>query len=195
MCLILNCYLLGYWPVRSIYDWPEGLRRRMIVKFHQLQRRRKKTNQKCSIVTLYAIWIGTGIFHLPFDSVYVKTPLREWPLGGWAIFFWARNNFLGSGCAGIFFTVIAQPSPLKIVVHLLALSLTSSLFGTMIFWINPLSMNLFLPYTKCTKLSTFQCSCEHKCDKICKYTKVPALRRKSGLLSWESTYRRFASAK
>ena len=89
MCLILNCYLLGYWPVRSIYDWPEGLRRRMIVKFHQLQRRRKKTNQKCSIVTLYAIWIGTGIIHLPFYSVYVKTLLREWPLflrKGWAIF-------------------------------------------------------------------------------------------------------------
>ena len=89
MCLILNCYLLGCWPVRSIYHWPEGLRGRMIVKFHQLQRRNQKTYQKCSIVTLYAIWIGTGIIHLPFYSVYVKTLLREWPLflrKGWAIF-------------------------------------------------------------------------------------------------------------
>ena len=115
---------LSYWPVRSIYHWPEGLRGRMIVKFHQLQRRKKKTYQKCSIVTLYAIWIGTGIIHLPFDSVYVKTLLREWPLflrkGGGRLgnffvvvvialfekrvgnFFWATNNFLGSSCAGIF---------------------------------------------------------------------------------------------
>ena len=52
-----------------------------------ITKKKKKTYQKCSIVTLYAIWIGTGIFHLPFDSVYVKTPLREWPLGGWVIFF------------------------------------------------------------------------------------------------------------
>ena len=64
------------------------------------------------------------IIHLPFDSVNVKALLRKWPLflrkGGesWAIFFWAKNNFLGSGCAGIFFlVVIAQPSPQKIIVH------------------------------------------------------------------------------
>ena len=54
-----------------------------------ITKKKKKTFQKCSIVTLYAIWIGTGIIHLPFDSVYVKTLLREWPLflrKGWAIF-------------------------------------------------------------------------------------------------------------
>ena len=87
MCLILNRYLIGQWEVfiTDQKDSEEG----WLWSFFNNEEEEKKTYQKCSIVTLYAIWIGTGIIHLPFDSVYVKTLLREWPLflrKGWAIF-------------------------------------------------------------------------------------------------------------
>ena len=51
------------------------------------------------------------------------------------------------------------------------------------FLIIPLSINLPLPYMKCTKLSTFQCFCDHKCNKNCKYTKVPACASEQQFLS------------
>ena len=51
------------------------------------------------------------------------------------------------------------------------------------FLITPLSINLPLPYTKCTKLTTFQCFCDHKCNKNCKYTKVHACTSEQQFLS------------
>ena len=97
------------------------LTRRMIVKFHQLQRRKKNLSEMfhCHLIC-HMDWdrniSPTLRFCLCQNSIEGMTIIFEkgWGGGGgWAIFFWARNNFLGLGCAGIFFCSNCPTLPSK----------------------------------------------------------------------------------